>query len=54
MEAVLAVMVAMVALMIMLVLQTATEAMILTVSTFITHQWILLGLIYVPKLEDHF
>jgi hypothetical protein len=53
-EAVVAVMVAMVALTIMLVLQTAMEAMILTVSTFITHQWILLGLIYVPKLEDHF
>lgn len=51
MEAVVA---AMVALTIMLALQAAMEAMILTVSTYIIHQWILLGSIYVHKLEDHF
>lgn len=51
MEAVVA---AMVALTIMLALQAAMEAMILTVSTYIIHQWILLDSIYVHKLEDHF
>lgn len=54
MEAAVAVLVAMVALTIMLALQAAMEAMILTVSTYIIHQWILLDSIYVHKLEDHF
>jgi hypothetical protein len=52
MEAVVAVLVAMVALMIMLA--SAMEVMILTVSTYIIHRWILLGLMYVHNLEDRF
>jgi hypothetical protein len=54
MEAVVEVLVAMVSLMIILLMQAATEAMVSVVLTYIIHRWILLGFIYVHKLEDRF